>query len=129
MQEISNLIAEGAKVFLFKQYVPVGIFVSVFSIIIAMTVEKELGQFYTVVPFLLGALTSIISGYIGMSIAVKANVRTCKEATYSLHRGFIVAFRGGLVLGFTLVGMALLVLILIVITYKLKFLGKDGFTI
>ena len=49
-----------------------------FSIIIGLTVEENIGQFYTVVPFLVGALTSLASGYIGMMIAVKANVRTCK---------------------------------------------------
>jgi len=53
-----------------------------------------------------------------MSIAVKANVRTCKEAISSLHRGFVVAFRGGMVLGYTLVGMALLVLMLIIVGFK-----------
>lgn len=79
------------------------------------------------VPFLLGALTSILSGYIGMMIAVRANVRTCKEAISSLHRGFLVAFRGGLAIGFILVGLALLVLMLIIISYKQLYLGNNGF--
>ena len=99
------------------------IIVVIFSVVIAFTVEKEVGQFYTVFPFICGALTSIISGYIGMMIAVKANVRTCKEAMTSLHGAFVVAFRGGMVLGFTLVGMALFVLMLIIIGYKRWFLG------
>lgn len=73
---------------------------------------------YTTIPFLLGAFTSIIAGYIGMQIAVRANVRTAKEARYSLDRAFNVAFRGGLVLGFVLVGLALLVLIVLIIMYK-----------
>ena len=72
---------------------------------------------YTTVPFLLGAFTSVISGYIGMQIAVRANVRTAKEARHSLDKAFNVAFRGGLVLGFVLVGLALLVLILIIMVY------------
>ena len=42
------------------------LFVAVFAVIIAFTVEKEVGQFWTVIPFLLGAITSIVSGYIGM---------------------------------------------------------------
>jgi H+-translocating diphosphatase len=122
MQTISQLIADGAFVFLRQEYLFVSIIVAVFSIIIAFTVEPQVGTFYTVVPFILGAVTSIVSGYIGMSIAVKANVRACKEAVHSLHRGFVVAFRGGMVLGFTLVGLALLVLQLIIIGYK-----KGGF--
>jgi len=64
-----------------------------------------------------------------MMIAVKANVRTCKEAMQSLHRGFVVAFRGGMVLGFTLVGMALMVLMIIIIVYKRLFVGFDGLSL
>ena len=56
-----------------------------------------------------------------MQIAVRANVRTGKEARHSLDRAFNVAFRGGLVLGFTLVGLALLVLILLIIFYNMIF--------
>jgi inorganic pyrophosphatase len=123
MQEIADLIEKGAQTFLWQEYVPVSVFVVIFSLLIGTTVEKEAGQFYTVLPFVLGAITSIISGYIGMAIAVKANVRTCKEATFSLHRGFVVAFRGGLVLGFTLVGLALLVLMGIIMVYERAFLG------
>lgn len=124
MHDISLLIAKGAQIFLWQEYVPVSIFVALFSVVIAFTVEKEVGQFYTVFPFVMGAATSIVSGYIGMTIAVKANVRTCKEATFSLHRGFVVAFRGGLVLGFTLVGLALLVLMLIIMAYS-RLYSKD----
>lgn len=90
----------------------------IFAVIICFTVENNLGEFWTVVPFVLGALTSIISGFIGMKIAVKANVRTCKRAMNGLHEAFVVAFRGGMVLGFTLVGLALLVLMIIIIAYR-----------
>lgn len=73
---------------------------------------------FTTIPFLLGAFTSMISGYIGMQIAVRANVRTASEARHSLDRAFDVAFRGGLVLGFVLVGLALLVLMLLILSYN-----------
>lgn len=76
---------------------------------------------YTTIPFFLGALTSILSGYIGMQIAVRANVRTAKESRDSLDSAFNVAFRGGMVLGFTLVGLALLVLVLLIMSYKSHF--------
>jgi H+-translocating diphosphatase len=52
-----------------------------------------------------------------MRVAVHTNVRTTKECASSIGEGFIVAFRGGEVLGFTLVGMALLVLCLIMIVF------------
>ena len=60
-----------------------------------------------------------------MQIAVRANVRTAKEARHTLDRAFNVAFRGGLVLGFTLVGLALLVLILLIMTYKGTIFAND----
>ena len=101
------------------------IFIVLFSIIMALTVEKSIGELWSVIPFILGAGTSIVSGYIGMKVAVKANVRTCKKAIHSLHDAFVVAFRGGMVLGFTLVGLALLVLILIILAYKNLFLGVN----
>jgi Na+/H+-translocating membrane pyrophosphatase len=67
---------------------------------------------------LLGAITSIISGYIGMYIAVRTNVRTAKEALHSMNEAFGVAFRGGMVLGFVLVGLALFVLQILMVIYK-----------
>ena len=84
---------------------------------IGLTVEPEIGVFYTTGPFLLGAATSILSGYIAMYIAVRANVRTAKQAQESLDDAFNVAFRGGIVLGFVLVGLGLLILHLLTIFY------------
>ena len=52
---------------------------------------------------------------------MRANVRTAKQSRESLDSAFNVAFRGGLVLGFTLVGLALLVLVLLIMAYKSHF--------
>lgn len=118
MNEIAKLIQDGASTFLREEYMYTGIFIFFFAIVIFFAAEQEAFIPYTTIPFILGAVTSIISGYIGMQIAVRANVRTAKEARISLDRGFNVAFRGGLVLGFTLVGLALLVLVILIIVYK-----------
>jgi inorganic pyrophosphatase len=72
--------------------------------------EHKFGQFYTTFAFLIGGATSILSGYIGMKIAVYTNVRTTKECANDISKGFVVAYRGGQVLGFVLVGLALVVL-------------------
>jgi inorganic pyrophosphatase len=69
-----------------------------------------------------GAGTSVVSGYIGMQVAVRANVRTTKLAMESLDGAFKLAFKGGLVLGFTLVGCALLNLMLLIMWYRSTFL-------
>lgn len=91
-------------------------FVIVFAAVIFLTVDG--GHFYTTIAFLLGASTSIVSGYIGMQIAVRTNVRTAKQALISMNEAFNIAFRGGMVLGFMLVGLALLVLIILILFYK-----------
>ena len=86
------------------------IFLVFFAALIFFTAEQKFGQFYTTVAFIIGGITSIVSGYIGMKIAVYTNVRTTKECANDISLGFVVAYRGGQVLGFVLVGMALLVL-------------------
>jgi inorganic pyrophosphatase len=128
MEEIAKLISDGSDTFLKTEYLSISIFMIVFAIIIATIVEPERGTFFVTGAFLLGALTSIASGYIGMWISVRANVRTTKCANSSLAAGFVVAFRGGAVLGFTLVGLGLLNLVLLIMYYKSVFLNpnKEG---
>jgi inorganic pyrophosphatase len=92
MIRVSGIIADGAKTFLFQEYVYLVIFMICFAIIIALVAEYKLGTFWTTCSFITGFTTSILSGYIGMRIAVIANVRTTKEASISLHRGFVTAF-------------------------------------
>jgi len=91
----------------------------------AFTVEQEPGTYYTTCAFVLGGLSSTLAGYIGMWIAVRANVRTTKTCNNALEQGFVVAFRGGAVLGFVLVSTALLNLILLIMLYKRMFLNFD----
>ena len=116
MAEISKLIQDGASTFLRQEYLYTFLFVIVFAAVIFLTVDG--GHFYTTIAFLLGASTSILSGYIGMQIAVRTNVRTAKQALISMNEAFNIAFRGGMVLGFMLVGLALLVLIILILFYK-----------
>ena len=94
------------------------IFLVGFGILVATLAEVKLGQFYTTIAFLIGGFTSIIAGYIGMRIAVYTNVRTTYLSARDIHEGFVVAYRGGQVLGFCLVGLALLILQVIIIIYK-----------
>jgi inorganic pyrophosphatase len=124
---MANLISEGADTFLKTQYIAITLFVILFSVLIAFVVEKRVGEFWVTISFLLGAVTSMASGYIGMWISVRANVRVTKLAHSSLERAFVTAFQGGSVLGFTLVGLGLLNLVLLIKVYKTNFLvaGQD----
>jgi inorganic pyrophosphatase len=73
---------------------------------------------YTATSFLVGSATSILAGYIGMRIAVYTNTRTTYNCCINPHTGFMTAFRGGQVLGFVLVGLALLILHIIIVVFK-----------
>jgi len=96
-----------------------------FGVVLFFAAEHVFGQFYTTAAFLVGGITSILAGYIGMRIAVYTNVRTTKECATDIHNGFVVAYRGGEVLGFTLVGLALFVLQILIIIY-IKMLKPVG---
>ena len=92
---------------------------------IALLVEEEIGQFWTTSAFILGAVTSIASGYIGMRVAVFANSRTAYSAINrenGLANAFIVAFRGGSVLGFVLTSLGVINLLVLIWIYNSLFL-------
>ncbi len=103
MQAIAAAIQEGAYAYLKKQYQAVAIV----AVIIAGLIYWQLGRSLTL-TFLIGALLSGLAGIVGMSIAVKANVRTAKAAEQSLPAAFDLAFKGGAVTGFLVVGLALI---------------------
>lgn len=109
-----------------QEYIYLSGFIVVFGVILFFTVEPVFGTFYTTAAFVIGGFTSIISGYIGMRIAVYTNVRTTKESAEDIQKGFIVAYRGGQVLGFVLVGLALFILQLIIIVYRKVYLGDQA---
>jgi len=73
---------------------------------------------YTATAYLTGSMTSITAGYIGMRIAVYTNTRVTYSCASDVHKGFICAFRGGQVLGFVLVGLAVLNIMIIVLIFK-----------
>lgn len=80
--------------------------------------------FFTTIAFLLGGLTSALSGFLGMKIATYANARTTLEARKSIGKAFITAFRSGAVMGFLLAANGLLVLYISINLFKLYY-GDD----
>jgi len=81
---------------------------------------------YTTVCFLVGAFTSMLAGYIGMRIATVCNVKVTYLCCFDKVEGFKIAFAGGQVLGFVLVGIALLVLEILILSMKPSIMGKLG---
>lgn len=110
MQSIAASIEEGAKSYLKRQGRTMAIFAVIIFALIAYFLPSDIknGSLWLGIGFLVGALFSGVAGYIGMSISVKANVRTAQAATKGIKQAMNVAFRGGAVTGMVVMGLALL---------------------
>jgi K(+)-stimulated pyrophosphate-energized sodium pump len=103
MRQIAGAIQEGAKAYLKRQILTIGAIAIVIFILLAV-----LRDLPTATGFLLGAICSLSAGYIGMRVAVVANVRTAHGATLNRKKALKAAFNGGAVTGLLVVGLALL---------------------
>ena len=105
IQEISGAIKEGGLAFIHREYRTLGIVVVIIAIILA--VIPSLGWRLSV-AFIFGALCSMGAGYAGMNMALRSNGRTCAAAQKGLNQGLRVSFRGGAVMGLTVVSIGII---------------------
>jgi K(+)-stimulated pyrophosphate-energized sodium pump len=104
MRAIARAIQEGASAYLSRQYRSIFIVGCIVTLILWWSFDN----FYVTTGFILGAFLSGISGYIGMNISVRANVRTTEAAKSGVAKALSVAFRSGAVVGFMITGLGLL---------------------
>ncbi len=105
MQHVAKAIQTGAQAYLNRQVLAIGVIAAMIFVLLLLWKQ---GNLETPIGFLIGAACSLAAGYIGMKIAVMANVRTTQAASQSSDKALNVAFNGGAVTGLLVVGLALL---------------------
>jgi K(+)-stimulated pyrophosphate-energized sodium pump len=109
MQEIGAAIQEGANAFLKREYTMLAGFVGiVFVILLVLGLAREAQESEVAYAYLVGALASALTGFAGMRIAVKSNMRTAAAARTGLNAALRVAFSSGGVMGMSVVGVGII---------------------
>ena len=130
MRAIAVAIQEGATAFLRREYTFLLVFVAVVTAVLIIFIDYDILDRFpspdgeltdlprTGISYLIGAFASALAGYIGMQVAVRANVRTAAKARIGLNPALRVAFSSGVVMGMSVVGVSLLCLTLLYLVFQ-----------
>jgi K(+)-stimulated pyrophosphate-energized sodium pump len=114
MREISDAIRLGARAFLKREYTVLFMFVAVVSVLLLIFLPTPiwkgnlLNNISLMLAYIFGSAFSALAGFLGLTIATKANAKVANGAQQGLNRAFPIGFRGGAVMGFSVVGIGLL---------------------
>jgi len=115
MRELSHAVRQGAMAFLRREFITLAIFTAVMVLVLALLIEPKP---WVALAYFFGTLTSALAGFLGMSIATRANARTANAAIGSWAKALRIAFSSGAVMGFSVVGLGLLGLTIIAIFFE-----------
>ena len=108
MQEIASFIQQGANAFLRREFQTIGCFIAGIAVLLLIFLEWQIAF-----GFVTGAVFSLLAIFIGMNVATRANVRTSNAARTSAGRALTIAFRGGSVMGLSIVSLNMLGIVLL----------------
>jgi K(+)-stimulated pyrophosphate-energized sodium pump len=115
MKEISKAIEEGATAFIRREYTTLAIFVLVVAILIGIFLPQPIWDQQNLalnlqlpLAYMFGSFCSAVAGYLGLNVATKANAKVANAAQGGLNKAFPIGFRGGAVMGLSVVGVGLL---------------------
>ena len=115
MKEISAAIKQGADAFIKREYTVLAIFITVVAVLIGIFLPQPLWENHNLtlnlqlpIAYIFGSFCSALAGYLGLSIATKANAKVANAAQGGLNKAFPIGFRGGAVMGLSVVGIGLL---------------------
>ena len=112
MRFISQAIATGAKAYLFRQYKTLAVLLVALAVLILLAIDLPRGTYgLTTLGFVVGALGSMLAGYLGMYVTTRSASRVAQAAaTGGMGRALVVSWRAGAVMGLSLAGIALLLI-------------------
>jgi Na+/H+-translocating membrane pyrophosphatase len=108
MQEIASFIQEGANAFLRREFQTIAYFIAAIAVLLLIFLSWQIAF-----GFVMGAVFSLLAIFIGMNVATRANVRTSNAARTSPGRALTIAFRGGSVMGLSIVSLNMLGILLL----------------
>ena len=115
MKEISNAIKEGAATFIRREYTTLAMFITVVAVLIGIFLPQPIWEAQDLwlnlqlpVAYVFGSFCSALAGYLGLSVATRANAKVANAAQGGLNKAFPIGFRGGAVMGLSVVGVGLL---------------------
>ena len=115
MKEISGAIKQGAAAFIKREYTVLAMFITVVAVLIGVFLPQPLWENHNLVfnlqlpvAYIFGSFCSALAGYLGLNVATKANAKVASAARGGLNKAFPIGFRGGAVMGLSVVGIGLL---------------------